>query len=413
MSEIKTVMVLGGTKWQIPLISRLKKEGHRTIAVNPNLDSPAFAYADGYSLLDILNRKECLAYAQHIKADAIMSDECDIAVPTVAFVADEMKLPSIGGACARLYTDKYEMRMFGERNGFPTPAFCKCKKMQEAIDFFKRLNDKMILKPLDANSSRGVYTIKSEEDLQKYFDKSLSFSKIEKAVLCERYIKGPEFTIDGVKTAAGHFSLAVSEKRHYAGNENIACSLYFSHDNEKYDYAELRRVNDQYIQLSGLPFGLTHAEYKYENGKFYLIEIAARGGGNLISSHIVPRISGIDTYKYLIDKSLGILTSEQVMISSDFSSKCAVLQFFNTTERNGRVKNINGINFLKETSEIIAYDINYKKGDRIEELDSDSKRPGYYIACCESKEKLKKVISDAEKFVKIEVEADDNGRQNY
>ena len=40
-------------------------------------------------------------------------------------------------------------------------------------------------------------------------------------------------------------------------------------------------------------------------GKYYLIEIGARGGGNLISAVIVPLMSGVDNYAYLVDSCFG------------------------------------------------------------------------------------------------------------
>ena len=57
----------------------------------------------------------------------------------------------------------------------------------------------------------------------------------------------------------------------------------------------VRRYNKEMVCKMGLPFGLTHAEYKYMNGEFYLIEIGARGGGTKISSDIVPYMSGVDS----------------------------------------------------------------------------------------------------------------------
>ena len=86
-------------------------------------------------------------------------------------------------------------------------------------------------------------------------------------MLLEEYIEGTEFTVDGIKTEKGHISLAISEKRHYAYNENIACSLYFSYKNDRFDYEKLRSINDRFVELSGLPFSLTHAEYKYRKGQ--------------------------------------------------------------------------------------------------------------------------------------------------
>ena len=85
------------------------------------------------------------------------------------------------------------------------------------------------MKPLDSCSSRGVFTVFQKEDIGRLFSESLSFSKGERAVLAERYIRGTEFTVDGIKTPGKHYSLAVSEKKHFAHNPNIACDLFFSH----------------------------------------------------------------------------------------------------------------------------------------------------------------------------------------
>lgn len=108
-------------------------------------------------------------------------------------------------------------------------------------------------------------------------------------MLAERYIVGKEFTIDGMAYNGVHHSLAVSEKAHFPYNKNIASELRFSYSNENYDYEELRKNHDQLINRTGLSFGLTHAEYKYEDGKYFLIEMAARGG-ELISRLILFRI---------------------------------------------------------------------------------------------------------------------------
>ena len=59
--------------------------------------------------------------------------------------------------------------------------------------------------------------------------------------------------------------------------------MYFTHTSKEYDYDKLRAYNDSFVMKTNLQFGFTHAEYKCEDGDFYLIEIAARGGGNMIS----------------------------------------------------------------------------------------------------------------------------------
>lgn len=57
-----------------------------------------------------------------------------------------------------------------------------------------------------------------------------------------------------------------------------------------------------------------------------MIEIGARGGGNFISSHIVPAMTGFDNYKILTEQTLGTKTDFSFN-PDNHSKKCAVLEF--------------------------------------------------------------------------------------
>ncbi len=388
----KKIMVIAGSKWQIPIVKKISEMGHSPLVVNLYENSPAFEYADNYGVMNILDKNACLEFAKENNIDAVLSEECDIAMPTVAYLADKLGLSSLSVDMASLYTNKYKMREFCQKKGIAYPEYYKCYNLKDAEDFFNSLNKKMVIKPLDANSSRGVYTITTLDELRTYFPHAMEYSKVENCVLAERYIEGTEFTVDGIKTPSKHYTMAISQKKHYDHNPNVACELYFSHNNDKFDYELLKSVNDKFINESGLNFGLTHAEYKYEDGKFYLIEIAARGGGNLISSNIVPVMSGIDNYKYLIECSLGNVSNKEFNISQKYNNRCCVLHFFDVPGKGGIVKKINGIDFLDKCPNIIKWEMNFEIGDIIEKADDDSKRAGYYIAYAESRFELDELI---------------------
>lgn len=396
----KKIMVIAGSKWQIPITKRISAEGHLPYVVNLYEDSPAFEYAHKSGVMDILDREACLKFAVENEIDAVLSEECDIAMPIVAHIAEKIGSASQGTDKIPYFTNKYKMREFCKEHGLKYPEYRKCKTFEEAQEFFVQLNSKMIIKPLDSNSSRGVYTIESIEEIPELFEKSMSFSKVEKCVIAERYIEGTEFTIDGIKTPEKHYTMAISEKKHYPHNKNIAYELYFSHKNDKYDYDKLREVNDKYINLTGLPFGLTHAEYKYENGEFYLIEIAARGGGNLISAEIVPVMTGIDNYKYLLECTLGNVHNEEFVIDDNLHDRCAVLHFFDVEGAGGKVKEVILPDLFNDEN-VIKWELNFSVGETIEKAQDDSKRVGYYIAYAESKKKLDDMIKDIDSQFKI------------
>ena len=264
----KTIMVLPGTLWQVALIDKIKELGHRAIVVNPAPDSPAFSHADDHLQSDIFNRPAVIKYGKENHVDGVMSDQCDIAMNLIAELGQEFKVPTLDTETASLFTDKFKMREFCREHQLPYPEYKLCKTADEAIELLVRIGKPIIIKPLDSNASHGVFKCETPEDIRNHFDDSMSFSRVEKYVLAERFITGTEFTIDSVKTPHGHYPLAISQKHHFAHNPNIANQLFFTHDNPNYDYDELRRVNNAFVNQTNLQFGFTHAEYKYEDGKY-------------------------------------------------------------------------------------------------------------------------------------------------
>lgn len=404
MSDRKTVLILPGSNWQVDLVKKAKQMGHKVLVVNPFKNSPCFAYADDYLESDIFDYNNVITYCKENCVDAVISDECDIAMPLVAKLGKELELPTLDTESARLFTDKFLMREFCKEHGLKYPEYRLCETVDEAILLFKEINVPLILKPLDSNASKGVFKVNSEEEIYRHFEESKLFSRSKKCVLAERYIEGTEFTIDGIKTPTAHYTLAISEKKHFAHNKNIASELLFSHYNEKFDYDELRSVNDVFVMNSPLKYGFTHAEYKFENGEYYLIEIAARGGGNMISSVITQYMSGYDTYQYLVDCSLGNVYEADFSIPEEKKECVAVLKFFKTPEGGGVVKALNGLEILDNEPDIVKYMLNFKEGDPIMDAVSDSARIGFYIVCSENMEKLQTVIDKVEKNFKIVLE---------
>lgn len=397
----KNILVMPGTYWVKNLCKRIKELGHNVLLVDPHDDCPCKEYADVYLKSDIFEWDTVLTFAKDNKVDAIMSDECDIAMPMISKLGEELKLCVQSSEVVKYFTDKYLMREFCKEHGLKYPEYKLCKNKQEIIDFYKELGKPIIMKPLDSNASHGVFKIESIEDIEKHFDESMSFSRIEKAVLAERYIVGREFTIDGIKTKNKHYTLAISKKDHYKHNPSIANELYFSYSDSEYDYERLREVNDAYVLASGLEYGFTHAEYKYEDGDFYLIEIAARGGGNMISSLITQYLSGYQTYDFLINAALGNISDSDFIIKDDYKKRCAVLKFFDAPHGGGIVKKIEGIDYLETNTAIKEYQLHFNVGDEIEDCLNDSARIGFYIACTETKSDLDRIMNEIQNTVKI------------
>ncbi|HIX06473.1 MAG TPA: ATP-grasp domain-containing protein [Candidatus Fournierella pullicola] len=392
------ILVLPGTVWQIPLMRKIKSLGLEVYVANPVKNEEVYQIANGFCQSDIFDFDRILSYCRDNGIRAVMSEECDIATDVVAKLNADLGTRCITPELASLFTNKYQMREFcGVHNICPVPHRL-CKNIRETQEAFRELGPCAILKPLDSNASHGVFTIRSSTDIETHFEESMGFSRNSKAVLLEKYISGTEFTVDGIMTPHGHVTLAISQKSHYKHNDNIANSLYFTQRNDKYDYDLLRATNDHLLNTTHLPFGLTHVEYKFCEGKYYLIEMAARGGGNLISAIIAPFMSGVDNYDYLIRSTLTPNYDKKV-IADTHNDRTAILKFFDLPCEGGIVTEIRGEEYLRSEPSIKSYKLNFQVGDYIYQPRNDSVRIGYYIICAETKEKFDKVMKEInEKF---------------
>ena len=375
---MKKIMILGGGDNQLPLIKRAKELSLYVVLCDFRNDVPGIALSDIHYQVDTLDPYLLVKVGEKEKVNGIITNS-EPAFISMAETAKKLALRCMNIECSKLYKNKFLMREFCHQHGFLSPQYKYCTTKEEALDFFNRLKIKCVIKPLDNSASRGVFSVNNENDIIDHFDECLGASSAANhAIIIEEYVAGTEFTIDGLMTPKGHRCLAISEKKHYAYNENVAYQLLFDNHNKGFDYAELRRINDQLVDLTEMPFGLTHAEYKFSNDKFYLIEIQARGGGNFIATEIVPFISGIDSYTEQIKWSVG----DSVNVDYDYGrmmNRCAVLHFFDIPGKSGIVKEIRGLDFLNSLDNQMLYHLNFKIGDTIQEAKDDTTRLGWYI----------------------------------
>lgn len=390
---MKKLLVIGGGRWQIPLVKKIKSMGHYVICTNLYENSPAFKYSDESYVIDILDIEKNLKLAKDKKVDAVLSDQTDLAVKTVAIISEKLGLKTIGIKTAELFTNKSLMRKELKFPNLKHPKNLIIKKEKDLKNIKKNyINFPFIVKPVSSQSSRGVSIVNNEEELLEKYNYAKSY-QTDSLVLIEELIGGIEITVEGIKTDLLHQTLGISVKNHFKNLPCIAESLlYFKYHN--FDVEELKKINDAIY--SNLSFGITHSEYKYFNGKFYLIEAAARGGGNNISSHIIPELSGIDVNFEFINM---VLEKNKNLKLNIKKIKSVGLVFFNF--KPGMVKNIEGEEFLENSNFILDYGFEFKSNSEILPVIDDRSRSGYFIISTDNDKELMKLIMEVKSKIKV------------
>jgi len=392
----KTILIVGGGQWQVPITKKCKDLGYVVISTNLYENSPAFEFADYSYVIDVLDKDENLKIAKKHNVSAVITDQSDIAVSTVAYINETLGLNGIDIDTAELYTNKFRMREELKANRLNHPRYKLCKNIDEVINFYKDINVPIILKPLDNQSSRGIQFIEKLNDIEVLYQDTVSYSK-DGTILAEEFIGGIELTVEGFKYKDSiHKSFAVSKKRYFNDMVGVADTLQYQPYFEEFDIDDIKEINNQIF--TKLEFGITHVEYKYYNDKFYLIEAAIRGGGTKVSSHITPIASGYDTNELLIKTAL----KENIeFIQNDYKNKYVILRFFSFY--GGTVKNILGLD-MKNNPNIIDLELEFSIGDILEKPIDDRSRVGYFIAYGNTLDELDKIVKDIEQNVQVEFE---------
>lgn len=405
----KKVMVICGGEHQRILVKKVKELGHLVYNTNLYENSPTFEYADKTGVMNVLDFDSNLKFAKENSVDAVITDQSEISIRTVAYVAEKMGLAGISYNNSRLFTDKYLMREFCKKNGFAHPRYGIFNDVKSAVEFFEKLNCKAIIKPVDSFSSMGVYVVNTKEDIETHFNDVIGCTRYNKSVIVEEYIEGQEFTVDGIFVNGKHYTLAISKKYPYKHNSSLVVRQDFAYADDEFDFDLLRKTNDEVLNATGTLMGLTHCEYKYMNGTYYLIEFTARGGGVFVGSKIVPYVSGVDNYRILIESALNRCSEDtpyQINTAIEKNKeKVAGLCFFDMDSKGKPVKKIYGEALLKKTFDdgnLLDFKIDFKVGDIIEKPKDGNTRCGHFIAVSDNQDKLNDLIEKLYKEVYIE-----------
>lgn len=281
---MKKLMILGGSRYIIPVIEKAHELGIYVITCDYLPDNIAHKYSDEYVNVSIVEKDKVLKNAQQLKIDGIISFACDPGVVTAAYVAEIMNLPfQCSYESAKILQDKGKFRKFLIDNGFNSPNAKKYRNLDEPFDDIDYFNWPVIIKPTDSAGSKGVTKVNSSSELLDAAKIALENS-IDGSFIVEDFItfegfhsSADPFTVDG-KIKFITYSDQLFDKN--ANNPYTPAFIIWpsSMDKKHQDYltSEIQRLFD----LLKVETGIYNIETCIGNhGIPYIMEVSPRGGG--------------------------------------------------------------------------------------------------------------------------------------
>lgn len=295
------ILVLGAGSLQVPLIETIQLRGYNPVVVSLHDEEPGMQMVTDKVIGDFCDEKATLEWAKQYNAIAIVTDQTDLPVRTIAYVNDALGYMSVGYKTACLFTDKFLMREKCKEIGVKTIAYALVSSLQEAKKFFVTLNRPAILKPINNQGSKGVYKVSNIDELEEKYQEANRYSRGE-SILVEEFINGEELVIEAVALDGEVENLVCGDTHYFDVKDAFAArERVFPSRQPDAIINKALELNKKIVKGFGLNRGLTHGEYIIEGEDVYLIEIAARGGGVYISSDIIPLMTGFKTTDFIVD----------------------------------------------------------------------------------------------------------------
>lgn len=307
MSKQKTILLLGGSRQQIPAIECARRLGHRTVLCDYLRDNPGQHFADKYYEASTTDFDAIMRIAKVENIDGIVAYASDPAAPTAAYVAERLGLPGQPYESIRILTNKELYRNFLKRHGFYTPkamAFNCAHAAGEALQEFRL---PVIIKPVDSCGSKGVALLQEPKDLVVCATEALKYSRVGRFIVEERVdregfqIAGDGFSVDG-KLIFRCFGDDHFDSSNINPFIPIAASFptMWSHTHQKYVHNEIQRL----LNKLGLQTGAYNFDIILDSAqRVYLMEIGPRNGGNYIPQ-VIRYATTVDLVQATIEASL-------------------------------------------------------------------------------------------------------------
>lgn len=396
---MKKILLLGGSRYLLPVIAAAKELGIYTITCDYLPNNIAHKYSDEYCNISIVDKESVLEKARELKVDGIMSFACDPGVVTAAYVAEKLGLPHSGSyESVSILQNKGKFRQFLKDNGFNVPVAKGYRTIEEAIEDVNIFNWPVIVKPTDSAGSKGVTRVDSPNDLEESIKYALSFS-IGKEFIIEDFIekKGyssdtDSFSVDGELKFVSFSSQRFDEN---AKNPYTPAAYSWPSSISKENQDTLRSEIQRLLTLLKMKTSIYNIETREDvNGKPYIMELSPRGGGNRLAE-CLRYATGVDLIKNAVRAAVGypVVDIEQKTYNGFWS------EIILHSDRAGIFECLSIADEIKEN--IVETDLWVETGDTVGDFSAANEAIGTLVLRFDDEDQLEKVMQNINGYVKV------------
>ena len=231
----------------------------------------------------------------------------------------------------------------------------------------------MVVKPVDAQSGRGVRIVQEELALPAALAHARAHSRSGR-VLLDPWIPGVEHIADVFVWQGRITLLGLCRKTADPANPTVAAELNYLAGADFCALAEqVEPVLRTWLELIELRQGICHLEFIANGAGLWPIDCAARGGGAMTYTHVLPAVSGVDAVAASIQAALGRTPDLRT------GARQAACVAFARTDA-GWLRAVQGLERLPTLPGVLGWHVAAQAGDRLGVAVDKDARPAWVVA---------------------------------
>ena len=304
---MKTLIVLGLTHNQVPMIQKAQELGFRVVAIGATREVPPAAHvADRWEPIDTSDIAAVEELVLQEQAVGIVTCGTSTAICTAAAINDRH---SFSHAVLPYQVAFRAVRKDSMRQclGDLLPPGAVARTTDEMLRHAKQLGTHVAVKPVDGGGGRGISIVPAADDaaLVEAHSLALATSRSD-TVVVEEYLRGDVVGVESLVIDGQVFELAIADKTILPGYPTITLGVVFpTHLCEAIRKRVIAR-NREAIDRLGILWGPTHIDMVVaKRGMPRILDIGPRLAGGTLMSHLVPEALGYDVYRATIELAIG------------------------------------------------------------------------------------------------------------
>ena len=306
---MKTIMIVGAGRAQLPLIEAAKKENYRTVVCDINPLAIGVPFADEFLPVSTKDRSGLLTAAKSRHINGIVANS-EYAMCDVAYVANQLGLIGNPESAVATLSSKIGFRTLQRKEGLFTPKFFPDMSFEQVLADKVSLSFPIIIKPDESSGTRGIAAITDLCDhdmIRKAIHTARNISRNGKAI-AEEFIPMPMRTVIEGEIFLHHGKILWSGLFYTIRSLKIPMipmTYVFPLNEEEGRTSRLKESLTKAFRAAGI----VHGEYNIEmfftaDDELFLIELNPRQGGNDLPRY-VQKSSGIDLSRLLVTTAMG------------------------------------------------------------------------------------------------------------